>query len=501
MNSLEQDLEPKRRHVSSACDACRARKVKCLVTDGAVNCFTCTELNIACTYVRPRKRRGPKNRYVQDLQSNTHDLNTPLRISPSLQDDPNSPENLATSLDAVAPRAIVKQILDDWFELIHPVAPIFHRGQFIERLSCRESVIDASFLVLVASVCAATVAGLERRRSLYGSVSVQHCLLVAERLGFWTYTHNFSLERCQAAYNFATATWHEHGMDSAVTHRLAADAIAGVKFLLYYQLDGMPFMDAQLLKRLYWLLFAGQCTADMLGRPMALLHSPHEQVQSLIPLDISDDELLRGVASGTPASITPSKLPRSYVPGLNFLSQLFTVWHSSRATPKTISNLQDHINRTQHVLDSLPPELTWKGHPSSPQSQPDEGDFGTDVQTVNLKVTQLHIRSNLLEQINSLARSQGLAITRAIITEERHRVVDELLDILYHMPHEVFDANGYSVVPKIRDIGSTLLDEAQIGEYSATVSLDRLLAKLENLDVRSQVEMHLDEVSQTSPQT
>lgn len=100
--------------------------------------------------------------------------------------------------------------------------------------------------------------------------------------------------------------------------------------------------------------------------------------------------------------------------------------------------------------------------------------------------------------MNTLARHQNLPVTPSAIVEERHRVVDDLLDILYHMPKEVFDANGYSVIPKIRDIGSALLDEDRTGDRSqgvnmqATVKLDRLLAKLENLDVRPPPQTPID---------
>ncbi|KAJ4316889.1 hypothetical protein N0V94_005231 [Neodidymelliopsis sp. IMI 364377] len=147
-----------------------------------------------------------------------------------------------------------------------------------------------------------------------------------------------------------------------------------------------------------------------------------------------------------------------------------------------MQNLQAHIERAHRIVDNLPPELSWKG------SAQVNGDFGFDVQTVNLKVTQLHLRSNLLEQMNTIAKTEGLLITPHAIIEERHRVVDELLDVLYHSPTEVFDANGYSIIPKIRDIGSALLDELRTGSHGrtlqASVNLDRLLAKLENLDLR-----------------
>ncbi|KAL1612303.1 hypothetical protein SLS60_000527 [Paraconiothyrium brasiliense] len=248
----------------------------------------------------------------------------------------------------------------------------------------------------------------------------------------------------------------------------------GVKYLLYHDFDQMIFLDQQILKRLYWLIYAGQS---------------HEQVNALIPLDTSDEGLLAGIPQALHSS--PS---RSYVPGLNALARLFLIWQASQSVPiKTMEHLQESMKQAQQALTDLPPQLKWRSRPGSPLSGEERvigGDFGTDVQTVNLKVTQLHIRANLLEQMNGLARAQNVLLTPIFISEERHRVVDELLDILYHMPNEVFDANGYSVVPKIRDIGGALLDEVRTGVFGAnqqaTLNLDRLLAKLEELDVRCQ---------------
>jgi hypothetical protein len=59
-----------------------------------------------------------------------------------------------------------------------------------------------------------------------------------------------------------------------------------------------------------------------------------------------------------------------------------------------------------------------------------------------------------------------MRVTPGAIIDEWHRVVGELLDVLYNMPESVFDANGCSIVPKIRDIGGALLDELDIGSQS-----------------------------------
>ncbi|CAO2652342.1 Nn.00g006250.m01.CDS01 [Neocucurbitaria sp. VM-36] len=429
--------------------------------------------------MRPRKKRGPKNRYVQALraQLDGHAM--------------GENENEHASLELIAPLPILQQIISDWFDWIHPVAPILHRSLFTQRIVNFESLSGASsssFLLLVASICAATTASLRRRRHLYTGVTTEGCLELADRFKLWSSTSDITLERTLTLYNFSSAVHHEYGIDSPLTHRTIGEASISVKYMIHQHLDQMSFMDQQILKRVYWLIFAGQCTYDMHGRRLLVLRHAHEPVNALLPLEISDEQLLVG---GSEPSLTSSSSSQSshhsYIPGLNALSRLFLVWQSSQAIPtQTMENLQVHISRAHRVLSDLPRELSWTGGQACQM-----GAFGFNVQKVNLRITQLHIRANLLEQMNTLAKDQRLRITPDAIIEERHRVVDELLDLLYRMPTEVFDANGYSVVPKIRDIGSALLDELRTGEHGrtlqASISLDKLLMRLEELDLRPMV--------------
>jgi hypothetical protein len=388
-------------------------------------------------------------------------------------------------LNLIAPPQVLDLILDDWFNWIHPVAPILHRQIFMARIKGSQNgdvQESREFLVLVASVCAATYASLRKRWHHYGTVTVDSCLDLAERFGLWSASDSITLDKALSFYNFSSAVRYGHGLDSALAFRLTGESTVSVKYLMQQKLNQLPFIEQQIVRRLYWLNFAGQCTAEMHGRRLLVLHHAHEASSILFSMPVSDDELVRGPFSA-PAST--DSLDYSYISGLNALSRLFLLWQSSQAiSTQTMENLQEHILRAHQAQNDLPPELNWADYANQ------AGYFGFNVQKVNLKVTQLHIRSNLLEQMNALARSQEYAITPDAIIYERHLVVEELLDVLYTMPEEVFDANGYSIVPKIRDIGSALLDELRTGEHGRTlqtsVALDRLLAKLENLEPMAQ---------------
>ena len=236
----------------------------------------------------------------------------------------------------------------------------------------------------------------------------------------------------------------------------------------------------------------------MFGRPHVGLFSPHDSIHTLRPLDSTDSEL-----DPTHNNVeTPSNGDLiSYIPGLNYLSNLFLLWHSSQQSHNnTVSGLQEHIHLVQRAIDDLPAELRWRGG----LSRPPRSNFGTDVQIANLYITQLHIRSNLLEQLLRLARAESTSITSEKIISDRQSIVDDLLEILYHMPRETLEANGHSLVPKIRDIGAALLDEVRIGENPGPMSakgkadLERLLEKLNKLDFRAELHCARTETESTN---
>lgn len=207
--------------------------------------------------------------------------------------------------------------MKDWFGWIHPVAPIFHRNHFMGKLANYDAAApdnQPGFLLLVASICAATVASLRKRRHLYTAITIDGCLDLAERLGMWSPSNHITLEWCLAAYNFSCAMHHERGLDSPLSHRLFSEAASSVKYLIYQENSTHTFLEKQQLKRLYWLIFAGQCTCDMHGRRLVTLHNAHDAVNGLMPMEVSDEQLMLG-----PTNISPSF---SYIPGLNALTSL-----------------------------------------------------------------------------------------------------------------------------------------------------------------------------------
>jgi hypothetical protein len=228
----------------------------------------------------------------------------------------------------------------------------------------------------------------------------------------------------------------------------------------------------------------------LLRRPYIIILSPNDNVHELTPLEIADKDLAQDI--DIVGDWHGDQI--SYIPGLNHLTKLFVLWQESQQTgDEDLSLLQSYLHQVHSALDYLPPTLRWRGE----LSRPPQSNFGTDVQTVNIYITQLHIRLFLLDQIDHLLKERGAFATSLEITNERQRIVDDMLAILYQMPEDTLEANGGSLVPKIRDIGLALLNDDANPDV-ALVNLDRLLAKLEVLDVCPQT--HLEQINPSNTQ-
>lgn len=216
-------------------------------------------------------------------------------------------------------------------------------------------------------------------------------------------------------------------------------------------------------------------------------------IEPLLPRDIADKDL----HDDFPGDNTWHGFVRSYIPGLRALNSLFMLWYrSQQGDTKDLAHLQHYLELVLSSLDNISPELRWRGG----LSRPPRSNFGTDVQMVNLYISQIHIRSFLLEQMASTAQRNHDATVMNEVSSSRQNLVNDMLAIVYQMPEDTLEANGNSLISKLRDIGLSLLNES--GSAMSFVNLDRLLAKLDRLDVRpgsSQVDCASSVAASTSP--
>lgn len=226
----------------------------------------------------------------------------------------------------------------------------------------------------------------------------------------------------------------------------------------------------------HWLINMEISTLGLHGRPFVMSFSTFADVSHLRPQDLSDRQLY------------PNEVEQecwhghnySYIPGLNALIDLFMLWFKSQqGNSQDMNDLSKYYDLILAALDGIPPELRWRGG----LSRPPRSNFGTDVQMVNLYITQIHIRSFLLEQMYITANSDSNAEELRNILTSRQNLVNDMLAIVYQMPEETLEANGHSLISKLRDIGLALLNENE-DPASSIINLDRLLTKLNRLDLR-----------------
>ncbi|KAG7131286.1 hypothetical protein HYQ45_010085 [Verticillium longisporum] len=433
-----------------ACDTCRSRKIK----------------------EKIRRKRGPAKRSTlrhtprdeaattsPASSSNAPSIPQPTAgsplgsqhaiSSPSVADinSQASPTVVSGGLDfhGLCSRSLVLSILTDWSRFVWPLASLLHKKRFLRRVLQREDERNPTFCALVLSTCAVTVTTL-RRNSFhkYRGVTVAKCIGLIEQGQMLQRPAAYTLDWCISCYNVASSLHALDGDAELRVYQAIKDAMAGVQWLLFCdgERETRSLHDQEMLKRLYWLMSMWQ------------LYWSVEETW------MRDDE--------------------QYITGLNSLIDIMLVWEDAKVdmTHKSPTDtLREGMARIQAVLDNLIPELRWSGglarYPQPCRSH--------EAQTVNILITSLYLRSNLLQNLGQIPG----------ITHQG--IVSDVLEILEHISEEVQEANGFSLVKKVRDIGAAYLQELRVTgdgtmqavDESAQRTVNTLLARLERLDTGS----------------
>ncbi|KAJ4307898.1 hypothetical protein N0V84_012426 [Fusarium piperis] len=499
-----------------ACDLCRSRKVKCRYAEGDTTCQGCRLSGTECTQNRPRRKRGPGKRSVVQRSprdaaaSGVQAFSSPAApgspgesyrdsrlpdSSPAEEETDNqssqaSPDSRPGDSDfkGLCSRSLILTILTDWSRFVYPLAPLLHRKKFLKRVLQHEDERNPTFCALILATCAMTVSTL-RRRSFYNyrSVTIDKCIDIIEREHL-LWPVSYTPEWCLSRYNIASALSVLYGLDDMRVYQAIKDAMAGVQWLLFHEKGTESVHDQELVKRLYWLLGMWQLGTEIQGQPhLTFLPGPPftPALQTIRPRPLSDKELgvpdtetnVSALWPGVPASWLIDD--EEFITGLNSLADVLMVWERAKVDmvhKQPEETLRDGMARLQAVLDNLVPELRWRGglarFPKPSQ--------GHESQTVNLLITCLYIRSNLLQHLG-----QAPGITH-------QSIVSDVLEVLDHMPEDIHECNGFTLVKKVRDIGAAYLQDLRVTSEGPTQAVNEseqrivnaLLTRLERMDFR-----------------
>lgn len=163
-------------------------------------------------------------------------------------------------LQRFAPAEVIERMTADWFERSHAIAPILFRRRYLRRLRNGDADVDPTFCGLVISVCAATFSTLPRED--YAPVTLSRCISFIDDyrlLPCGIARPNYSVEWCVAMYNMgvAVAALSPIGAVELRSFHALSESTAAVRYLTYYRMAELDIVDQQLVKRLFWLLFAG----------------------------------------------------------------------------------------------------------------------------------------------------------------------------------------------------------------------------------------------------
>ncbi|KAH7025703.1 uncharacterized protein B0I36DRAFT_293333 [Microdochium trichocladiopsis] len=478
------------RPARQACDACRQRKRRCVLLTLAQTttgrCHNCERAGSRCTFLLPLRTRGPKRK-------TDHDQNHQRLLAWRLPDTSSSTTTYAT--DILCPRELVRVLVDDYVRYIYPLLPVVHLPSFTAAVDRGRDADDGDLLALAVSLCAATVALLPSRLGAYREHPTAplpfrtraevagHCYRL--HLGFRRDTHYFdtvSHARWASSYLLGIA-FHQAG-NINLWRMLEVEAMQLLRLLEVHHppaYRGLDPVEAQLRKKAFWLMFYGYVhEAHNLRRERLTFLDPvllgAVNLDDLIPAPLDDHFITPRGFLPCPADVSAASLAA----GFNIHSRVFSAalgfapvaaapacccQAQAQASPRSrLAELREQHRRLKHMLDTVVPTYAPPYHHHHHHHHDNDSMATSTIQResirANIHVTHLWLQSALLDQIDALQQQQQqpvIATTGHVSWDEREDICRQLLHTVHSISFSGLEANGLSLVYKIRDVASTLL--------------------------------------------
>ncbi|PVH84989.1 hypothetical protein DL98DRAFT_62467 [Cadophora sp. DSE1049] len=476
-----------------ACDGCRDRKIKCTWADGAESesrCDGCVTAEIYCTFQTLRKRRGRPQRDLERFRQ-VQDVPNNLPSTPSLHDQP-LPLHTQVAIEHFCPIHIFHAIIEDFLQNLYPIAPLIHVPAFSSQVQECLYQTDSNFLRLCLSLCAMTIASLPRKASIYrfehyastkDMVSRAFQLVTLSRLATapdWADTPSVNNLLCSLFLGMAS----HYTQCPRRGWTLINESIHCCRSLGLYHQAGyrdMSNVQIEICKRAFWMLYIVQIHDRMSHpEPYTLLGEPPSSTDwdFLLPLSISDHEL--GSASGSVIEATST-------PSIAGFVTLVKVFHCLRgllsvhvANPFLHPNSQTQqghflspasllatFNALSSILDDIPPELDIL----EPQRQPDQQTRESNhfnIMKSNIYITKLYLQCWILDRYLSILppviSPQSPTSSRSEaqrLRSYRQDITRQALQVLKFCSQNTLESHGESMVTKIREIATILLEQEQ----------------------------------------
>ncbi|CRK15939.1 hypothetical protein BN1723_010849, partial [Verticillium longisporum] len=302
-------VEP-RRLAARACDACRARRRRCIFPlgpgedggDGSTRCMGCSRLGIKCNFAIPTRPRGPKRRrYEIDSRAGPPRDGTSSHYPPRIavhsgasideidtDDDagvvltpdhtstlgqsisPGSLSTFAFATDELCSRELFKVIIHDYIERVYPLCPVVHLPSFRCSFASNQDVHDTEQMLLLVALFTLTVGVLRSRIEDYRAMDPEAAARFPTRTSIITYASQMCLRlrppdywdeishrKWAISYTLASAAFEVGRMNQ---YRMFDSEAMQLARLLGFHLHateyrGLNCIETQLRKKAFWLQF------------------------------------------------------------------------------------------------------------------------------------------------------------------------------------------------------------------------------------------------------
>lgn len=164
--SLSADGAKKLRRITRACDYCHKRSIRCRFPGGEEGnkCQNCLDFDQPCLFERVVKRRGAKPRSSAAVQDDASPESIKQEV---VYGDICRTPSIASSIpwqewkaSYIAPRHVIADLVEIYFEVVYPIYPFFHRPTLRRDISAGEYLKNKYKFAETMAVCALTSARL-----------------------------------------------------------------------------------------------------------------------------------------------------------------------------------------------------------------------------------------------------------------------------------------------------------------------------------------------------
>ncbi|KAF2678443.1 hypothetical protein K458DRAFT_138954 [Lentithecium fluviatile CBS 122367] len=515
-----------RRIASKACDACRLRKVQCTFAGENAACRRCVDGGIACTFASERKQRGPAARHtiaaldvglgepsidhlcsptvfraiIDDYLHLVYPL-LPVVHRPSFRAlvDANAYTSDAAFLRlclavcavtvASIPRKFNEYAIDQYPHVGAMVDRACHlvlRSRISSEPGWQNRPAMSTMIVSILLAMSSHYAGRPNQGWAYASEAIQFFrALELYRMEAYTALTAREGELCKRAFWVLYIIQIHDRLSFIVPHTgLSFDPFhTDWQFLLPCQVDDEALSAHELTSMEH----ASSLHYPPRNRPLPIISG----FVALIKVFLCVVDLLSNGFPGSPpqayamTSVASRSLfypdkpldcthpPTSSAPSKSTIG-LGALLHIIKKLQATLEELPEELK-----ISTLDPELQFPDHNSS-MSPSLTHQF--DTMRANIHITSLYIQSTILEACSNAftnpqadnsssprdeARSSSEHTPRTQLWMFRKSIAKELLEVLNFCSSRTLEANGSSMIVKIREIAATLLDS---DDYLETTS-------------------------------